>query len=167
MKAPILPAVIAPLMLLSALQSAQALSCMAPDPLLQYTQARDSKDLYSMVIGQILPKGPIIAPKQDLDSNRTDTATTTARVRLTGRALANDGFTFPYDQEVTLRLTCLSIWCADPPPTGQEIFLTLRHDGDMRIADIGPCPANALPWSADSEARVLNCHRFQQCDLHR
>ena len=122
---------------------AHALSCMAPDPLLQYTQARDSADLYSMVIGQITPTGPIIAPKQDLDSNRTDTTTTT-RARLTGRALAHDGFTFPFDQDVILRLTCLSIWCADPPTTEQEIFVTLRTRETL-IADIGPAPPTPCP----------------------
>ena len=46
---------------------ASALSCIEPSPLRQYIDARDSADLYSMVIGKIEPYGAIKLPKQDLN----------------------------------------------------------------------------------------------------
>lgn len=141
---------------------ASALSCLEPSPLSQYTHARDSKDLYSMVIGKIEPYGRIKVPKQDLNSNQTS-KTGTTRARLTGRALTHDGFTANYEGDITLSIGCLSIWCGSPPETGTDLFLTLRHDGDTRIADLGPCPMNALPWTAQDETRVLECHRKGKC----
>lgn len=140
-----------------------ALSCLQPDPVTQYTYARDSEDVYGMVIGRIEPYGKINEPKQDLNGNKTDTTATT-RVRLTGRSLTAEGFTGTYDADITLNLACLSVWCPGAPATDTEIFATLRHDGEARVLDQGPCHGNALPWSADAEARVLNCHRFGKCE---
>ena len=141
---------------------ASALSCIEPSPLRQYIDARDSKDLYSMVIGKIEPYGAIKLPKQDLNSNQTNKAATT-RARLSGRALTSDGFTVDYQGDITLNIGCLSIWCGGAPATNAEVFVTLRHNGDTRLLDLGPCPTNALPWTAEDETRVLNCHRFGKC----
>ena len=145
----------------AAAQPALALSCLRPDVIRLYSDARDSEDLYSMVVGKITATNPIAIPKKDNGgSTKADTT-----VRVTGRSLTSSGFTAPFDRDVTLRASCLSVWCADPPTLDTEVFLTLRHDGDARVVDIGPCPFNALPWSADEEARVLNCHRFDRCSI--
>ena len=151
----------AALLVLLAAQPLHALSCMAPDVVRQYEYARDSKDTYSMVIGRIEPYGPIAEPEQDL-TGQTERHVDT-RVRLVGRSLTAQGFSGEFQRDVTLRVGCLSVWCAGAPDTEGEVFVTLRHDGEARIMDIGPCPGNALKWTADDEARVLNCHRFQKC----
>ncbi len=142
-------------------QPLHALSCMQPDVVRQYEQARDSDETYSMVIGRIEPYGPIAVPEQDLtgqSDRRVDT-----RVRLVGRSLTSKGFSAEFQRDITLRVGCLSVWCAGAPDTEVEVFATLRHNGEARILELGPCPSNALTWTADDEARVLNCHRFQKC----
>lgn len=146
---------------LLAAQPLHALSCIQPDVVRQYEHARDSEDTYSMVIGRIEPYGPIAVPEQDLtgqSDRRLDT-----RVRLVGRSLTDRGFSTEFQRDVTLRVGCISVWCAGAPDTENEVFVTLRHEGDARLLDLGPCPSNALKWTADDEARVLNCHRFQKC----
>jgi hypothetical protein len=142
-------------------QPLHALSCLAPDVVRNYEYARDSEDTYSMVIGRIEPYGPIAVPEQDL-SAKTDRSTET-QIRLTGRALTANGFTAEFQRDVTLRIQCVSVWCAGAPDIEPEVFVTLRHDGDARVLDIGPCLGNATKWTAEDEARVLNCHRFQKC----
>jgi len=85
-------------------------------------------------------------------------------VRLTGRALTAAGFGAPYDQPVTLRLSCLSTWCADPPLLNEELLITLKHEDDARVIEVSACPGNALPFIPDDEARIMNCHRFENCE---
>ena len=143
-------------------QPAIALSCLQPDALRLYIEARDSTDLYSLVIGRITADGPIALPEAAPAGSTAKPAETT--VTLTGRALTPEGFKSGFSREVTLSLTCLSVWCAAPPPEGDEIFAALRHDGDARLLSLSPCPANALPWNGDDEARILNCHLLKRCD---
>ena len=140
---------------------ALALSCMRPDAVRLYEQARDSEDLYSMVIGTVTPNAPIVAPTAQ------GRKTSETPVTLSGRSLTNAGFTGAFDQTVTLRLSCLSVWCADAPEFEDEVLVTLRHEQDNLVIDVSPCPANALPANADDEARILNCHRFEKCDAQQ
>ena len=144
-------------------QPVSALSCLRPDVVRQYEQARDSDDLYSMVIGTIAATPPIAIPEPDANGNYPDGAKADTKIRITGRELTGTGFAADFDREVIVRARCLSVWCASAPEAGQDVFLTLRHADDDLLLEISPCPTNALPWSADDEARVLNCHRFQKC----
>ena len=139
---------------------ALALSCLAPDIIRDYTHARDSDDLYSMVIGQIAADPAIEVPEAGGHSAKADT-----RVRLTGRGLTQTGFTAPFEGEIIVRTSCFSAWCAAAPATDTQVFTLLRHSGDDLILELSPCPGGALPWSADDEARVLNCHRFDKCAI--
>ena len=139
---------------------AQALSCLPPDALRLYTEARDSEDVFSLVIGTIHSDGPINQPHRPAHGDILALTTVT----LKGRSLDNEGFQRPFERDITLSLTCLSVWCAAPPPEGQEVFAALRHDGDARLLELSPCPANALPWSGKDEARILNCHLYQRCE---
>lgn len=140
-----------------------SLSCLKPDAVTQYEAARDSRDLYSLVIGTIQSDDPIAIPKQDLAGTGTEPKSADTAVRVSGRVLTSQGFTNPFDQEVTLRATCISVWCPSAPETDREVFAALKHVEEDLVLEISACPSNALPWTADDEARVLNCHRFETC----
>jgi len=142
---------------------ALSLSCLKPDAVTQYETARDSRDLYSLVIGIIQSDEPIAIPKQNVQGAVVGSKSSDTAVRVSGRVLTAQGFTNPFDQKVTLRATCISVWCPSAPETGREVFAALRHvEGDL-LLEISACPSNALPWTAEDEARVLNCHRFETC----
>ncbi len=144
-------------------QPATALSCIRPDAVRQYEQARDSEDLYTMVIGSLDAETPIAVPKRDAQGNYPDGTKADTTVRFTGRELTRAGFTAPFDEQITVRTLCLSVWCASPPATDAHVFVTLKHDRQTLLLELSPCPTNALAWNVDDEARVLNCHRFGKC----
>ncbi|MCV6592691.1 MAG: hypothetical protein OIF48_07050 [Silicimonas sp.] len=152
-----------PLALACAAGPALALSCLPPDPVQSYMFARDDDALHSMVIGRISSDRPIAEPRATQASQFKDNHAESP-VTLTGRGLTADGFTVDVRQKITLRLSCAAAWCPGAPPLDQELFLIFRHDNDARIAEIGACPMNALPWSAEDEARVVACHRKGQCE---
>lgn len=145
-----------------------ALSCLKPDVVTQYEAARDSADVYSLVVGTIQSDGPIAIPERSLGgsgdlAHHAGPKFADTEVRIQGRVLTAQGFTGPFDRDVTLRATCISAWCPSVPDTGREVFAALKHVGEDRVLEISACPSNALPWTADDEARVLNCHRFGTC----
>ena len=140
-----------------------SLSCLKADAVTQYETARDSRDLYSLVIGTLQSDTPIAIPERDLSGAGTGPKFADTEVRASGRVLTAEGFTAPFDQTVTLRATCISAWCPNAPETGREVFVALRHFEGELLLELSACPTNALPWTADDEARVLNCHRFENC----
>lgn len=140
-----------------------ALSCLRPDAVTQYEAARDSADLYSLVIGKITSDRSIAIPEGDPSNNGFYSKSADTNVRLTGRLLTATGFTETFDRDVTLRATCISAWCPNPPETGRDVFAALKHSQDEFLLEISACPDNALHWTADDEARVLDCHRFENC----
>ncbi len=157
------PILLAALSLILA-QPALALSCLRPDVLRQYTDARDSTDLYSMVIGTFAETPEIAIPERDAEGSYPNGTKADTILRFSGRELGSDGFSAPFDGDITVRASCLSVWCASPPVTDAEVFVTLKHADDTLLLELSPCPTNALPWTADDEARVLNCHRFKKCN---
>ena len=140
-----------------------SLSCVKPDAVTQYEAARDSSDLYSLVIGTIQSDTPIAIPERDLSGTGSGPKSADTLARVSGRVLTAQGFTGPFDQTVTLRATCISAWCPDAPETEREVFAALRHLEGELLLEISACPTNELAWNADDEARVLNCHRFENC----
>lgn len=145
-------------------QPAAALSCLRPDVVRLYEDARDSPDLYSMVIATFPAETTVRVPQGNQGTASGGTMAETI-LRLTGRGLTSAGFTHDFDRDITVRAGCLSAWCAAPPATGTEVFVTLRHKDETLVLDLGPCLSNALPWTAEDEARVMNCHRFGKCAI--
>ena len=86
---------------------ALSLSCVKPDAVTQYEAARDSSDLYSLVIGTIQSGTAIAIPERDLTGAGSGVKFADTKVRVSGRVLTAQGFTDPFDQTVTLRATCL------------------------------------------------------------
>lgn len=142
---------------------AAALSCLRPDVIRLYEQARDSEDVYSIVYGQLNIPTPINYPDKDASGGYGEDASADTTARLTGTSLGDAGFATPFDQEVTLRVSCVLTWCAPEPSTGEDVIAALRHSDGGLILDLDVCGANAIPASGDDEARVLNCHRFDNC----
>ena len=138
---------------------AQALSCLRPDAVMLYEQARDSEDAFHIVRGELQITGPVTAPDPDTG------ATGETLARLVGTMLTDDGFTTTFDQPVTIVSSCAGPWCGSP--TGQEglLIAAVRIGEDRLTLDAGPCGGDMLPYDADGADRLLACHRSGQCVL--
>lgn len=139
---------------------ASALSCLRPDAVRLYEDARDSAEVYTIVKGRILADGPILVPVPDRDGKNG----LVTGVRLRGHILGARGFLDPVEAGIGLRLTCVSVWCAAPPPE-DVLLMALRQTPSGSELSIGPCGGDAVVWTADAEARLLDCHRGIRCEV--
>ena len=142
--------------------AALSLSCMQPDAVRLYTQARDSKDLYAIVIGQLQPDAEIAIPEPNADGSGTRDLSATTRVRMSGRVLGESGFFQIFDREVDFRITCLSIWCG-APVLGEDFLAALRVTGGVPVLEIGPCGGLTMEADQDGIDRLLACHQTGEC----
>lgn len=136
---------------------ANALSCLPPDPVRLFQFAKDSADSYVIVMGRILA-GEIDLP------NEGSKVPTRSTVRVEGMGLSRTGFDTPIERDVTLELSCLSVWCASPPAEG-VLIMALKVEGDGRVLAIDPCGGNAVPWTEDGETRLLACQMGGECNV--
>lgn len=134
---------------------AYALSCLPPDAVRLLQFAQESPDPYVLVKGRI--SGPVNLP----EAGTREPARSTVRVE--GKGLNRNGFSASIAREITLELTCLSVWCATPPE-GEQI-MALKVEGDARTLEIGPCGGNAVAWTEDGESRLLECYQNGNCQL--
>ncbi len=150
-----------------AAQSALALSCLRPDSVRLYEFARDSDDLYQIVLGRISSVEPIALPEAPemgsggIGDGETNIARST--VRVTGTALTTDAFDQPFERNVILELGCLGPWCSDPPTMEKDLLLALRVDGDARILNPGVCSEASVLGTPGAVDRLLDCHVNGHC----
>lgn len=108
---------------------AQALSCLAPDPVTSFASA-SAADLPYLVL-----TGDLTAPPA---TGMTENKPSQSRGKLTGLGLTNDGFTVPFDGDVVLDVTCAGPWCGVLPTSG-SIVAFARIDGPIPVIEISAC----------------------------
>ena len=113
---------------------AEALSCVAPDPLASFERAATDSAPWMVLVGELafdasaLPQGVQNAPR--------DPAPVPAR--LVGRSLSADGFATPFAGDVTLVPTCAGPWCGGLEPGG-EMLIFARIVGGALDIDLPAC----------------------------
>lgn len=139
---------------------ASALSCLRPDAVMLYEQARDSEDAFHIVRGELQITGPVNEPNPDTG------AVGETQARLIGTMLTDEGFGAVFDQPVTIVSSCAGPWCGSA--TGQEglLIAAVRIGEDRFTLDAGPCGGDMLPYDGDGVGRLLSCHRFGRCELN-
>ncbi|MFZ3581602.1 hypothetical protein ACOI1H_05440 [Loktanella sp. DJP18] len=108
---------------------AQALSCLAPDPLASFTNASASDMPYLVLTGDLATPSA---------TGVTEPQPTTRTAQLTGFELTADGFTVPFDGEVLLDVTCAGPWCGALPASG-PIVAFARIDGPVPVIEMSAC----------------------------
>lgn len=141
---------------------AAALSCLPPDAVRLYAEAAESDELFTVVIGRLMPETPIAVPEIPQDGAMPETKEAITRVRMSGHWLNARDFSSPFDREIDVRVTCLSIWCGNPV-TDREILAALRLTGDGPVLEVGPCGGNAMPLDQADIDALLRCHRSGEC----
>ena len=141
---------------------AGALSCLPPDALRLYTQAAESEELFAIVTGRLMPERPIEVPVIPQDGSPPASKEATTRVRMSGLSLGVEEFSAPFDMDIDVRVTCLSIWCGSPV-TDREILAALRLTDGVPELEVGPCGGNAMPLEQADLDALLGCHRSGDC----
>lgn len=131
-----------------------ALSCLPPDPVALYERARDAEERYVIVRGEVRPEGPVAVPQ---DGKEVETP-----ARIEGVSLTSEGFTAPFDREVTLRLGCMGPWCANAPDDGETISM-VQLEGTRLVLELDACFSTSVPASDDGARAVVECHRGGDC----
>ncbi|MBT0957430.1 hypothetical protein IV417_08530 [Alphaproteobacteria bacterium KMM 3653] len=147
------------LALLTTAQGAFALSCLRPDPVRSYENARNSSQAHRIVLGKITLLTPAPAAKgQD---------PITVKARLKGHELTTKGFTAPYDQTITLSTSCAGPWCGSLPNDTTGMAVLSEHSGGPLLS-MGPCGGSffARP-SKEALTKVVTCHRGGKCEARR
>lgn len=142
--------------------SAQALSCIAPDPVADYIAADQSPDLWVLVTGR-LTFDETRLPKTDWAQQDRTPPETAIPARLRGHSLGPDGFATGFDRSVTLRVTCAGPWCGGAR-SGERYLAFLRKapEGFVLFAHACPTMLYARPDDALLE-RMHSCFRGGPC----
>ena len=133
---------------------AQALSCLAPDPVTSFNRANDSDLPYIALLGRITVTGPVPAEI---------TAPLTLPARLTGAGLTEEGFTAEFAEEITLNLTCAGPFCGFLPGA-EPVLVYARVDEGAPVVDLAPCGEWVFPApDADLTETLAACMRGEAC----
>jgi hypothetical protein len=132
---------------------ASALSCIAPDVVQYYLNARNAAEPYSIVVGDLVEG----RQRLTLFGGKRWSA------RLTGLALGPDGFTVPYESEITVQSDCWGEYCGGPALSG-HVLAFLAETGDGPVLETNPCSDrviyNPVP---DAIERLVGCHTTGAC----
>ncbi len=141
---------------------ASALSCLRPDIVSTFEQARDAEAGYWIVKGRISANGPITEPQPNDMGLHKDDAKASTPVRVTGEGLKPDGTFAAFDRDITLSVTCLAHWCG-------SVNLDHTHFMAIEVKDTGPelfadpCSSQIVPYTADGEERLRRCVQDGVC----
>lgn len=115
---------------------ALALSCMPwdVDSALRETRAGDAA--YRVVSGD-LDFDPALLPVTDWANQMAVPPRTEIPARLTGFSVSKEGFTVPFDAEITLVIGCAGPWCASAEPGPSLAFV--QHTETGWVLEQGPC----------------------------
>ncbi len=142
---------------------ALALSCLAPSVERSYAQYDAAPEQYLIVHGRLtldaadLPEGMT----QDPPPERL----VPVPARLKGTSMTATGFERPYDQAVTLEVSCLGPWCGSVG-NGQDVLAFVRKDVDGYAIDVGPCGGAVFVTPKPAQLRrVLACFAQKDCSV--
>ncbi|GGB00515.1 hypothetical protein [Allosediminivita pacifica] len=146
---------------LTAAGPAVALSCMQADPQADFRRAAADDRSWIVVDGEMRFDEDLL-PKTDLGAQAPRDAVEIP-ARIEGQGLSKEGFTIPFDRDITLRATCAGPWCASPASDTRYLAFLLK-EGDGYVALASPCPGNLHPNPApEALDAVQTCMQGGPC----
>lgn len=142
---------------------ALALSCLKPSVPRSFKEYDAAEETYVVVHGRLTLDESLL-PQGDLDQEPPQM--TEIPGRLEGMSLTEAGaFDLPFEQAVTLEVTCYGPWCGDAE-TGTDILAFLRKDESGYALDLNPCGGAAFPAPhGDLLEEVKNCMTGGSCEV--
>jgi hypothetical protein len=113
-----------------------ALSCMAPSVEHSYASYAAAEETYVVIHGRLtldmskLPRGVV--------NNRMPPEQTNVKGHIGGLMLTEAGFTQPFEQDLTLEVSCLGRWCG-MVQNGEDVLAFVRKDAQGYALAVNPC----------------------------
>lgn len=147
---------------LMAATAVNALSCLPSDIRQSYQDAAKAKDGYVIATGRIIFDEKKL-PKQDFAHQERAKPNNFLPAKFRGMAMGKNGFTIPYNPEITINAQCYGPWCAGMN-SGMEYLVFLRRTASGDVLEINPCGGfaygNPTPEMRDA---MLACYRGKSC----
>lgn len=148
-----------------AVQSAAALSCMAPDLPATMEEAKASEKIYHIIVGEFKLVSKTSLPRTDIPHGMSGAdfpEAQLAEMRFDGVSLSpsarNDvplsGF------HLDVETSCAAHWCGSLPREGQTMIAFIEaRPAQKPILHIGACP-KYLFWTQDGDGKVETLRRL-------
>lgn len=115
---------------------ALALSCLAPDVARSYAQFDAAEETYIVVHGRLTLDETDLPEGMTVDRNPPEM--TQVPAHLTGFSLGGEGFTFPFERDLTLEVACIGPWCGGVR-NGEDVLAFVRKGADGYAIEVSPC----------------------------
>lgn len=147
------------LVLVSLASPAATLSCMRPDVARSYTEAAAAEGRY-MVVHGTLRFDEARLPAAVLNESPPSTK---IPAHLSGKALSNGQFNYPFDRKITLDVLCFGPWCGGAE-NGLDYLVFVQVTAEGYTLTVNPCGGQAFanPTSEDLR-RVERCNAEGPC----
>lgn len=115
---------------------ASALSCLVPEVERSFATYDAAEENYIVVHGRLtldrkaMPEGMTTSPPPP--------EMTVVPGHLSGSSLTGDGFSLPFEQDVTLEVACIGPWCGGVG-NGEDVLAFVRKDADGYALSVNPC----------------------------
>jgi hypothetical protein len=140
-----------------------ALSCLPPDVVRSYKEVDATPERWGAVVGR-LDFDESRLPKPTWDSDPNVPPETRLRAQLVGHSLGPDGWTHPFQGNVTLVVQCWGPWCATPQ-SGQRVLVFLQRVARGHLAFADPCGTRFFPRPRRADLdRLQDCFRGGPCE---
>jgi len=104
---------------------AQALSCLAPDPVTSFHQAANSHEIFHVYHGTFTFDGQLSDGREVL-------------AVFNGQGLTKDGFVPVPERTISVASRCAASWCGQYQ-SGQNVLAFVRRTNLGQVFDISPC----------------------------
>ncbi|MEM8801312.1 MAG: hypothetical protein AAGF55_02135 [Pseudomonadota bacterium] len=135
---------------------ALSLSCLRPDIVRMYEQAREAEAGYWLVRGQLFSNTPLATPQPEPDGRFKDNASADSTAQFQGQGLHRDGFRDIPDMDITVKITCLAHWCGGVP-LEEDLLMAIEVTETGPVLLAPPCSSRVIRFSKENEARLLRC----------
>lgn len=149
--------------LICAAGTANALSCIPPDPAASFQRAAESEDSYAVLLGTFR-FDPITLPGME-ETNDPTYQPPSAMARFSGQGLAANGFGRTADRDVVIQPLCFGPWCGNMAPDLPTLaFVKVGPDGGYTV-EVDPCGGWVFPDPGPEMIRAVEaCMRGETCE---
>lgn len=139
-----------------------ALSCLPPDVARTYKQVDADTAHWGAVVGR-LDFDESRLPRPDPIMTNVSPPETDLTAQFIGHSLTRQGWTEPFQQNVTLRVLCFGPWCA-APASGQTVLAFVKNEDGRHVVIADPCGNTLFPVPSRADMRrVQDCFAGRSC----